>query len=1093
VRFKGFCFFLAVIVSTLKLSAQAILAEWNFPTTPDNSLVDIASTVPNNTAATIYTTGATGALIYTSVGASTYSASCNTWTAGSGVKGWEVSISTIGCRNIDVYSKQRSSGTGPRDFRLQYKIGAGPYIDVAGALVTCGDNFTSGVLAGIMLPAVCENVPVLYLRWLMNSNTSVVGGTVAAGGTSRMDELVISTNSIGYYRTAASGKWRNLSIWEYSPDNIIPYVPADTIPTYSSARINIRNGHTVVIDDNNYPAVTCNFGLDDVYIEAGGELHLNSGYIYFKNGALADLNVSGIYMDSLTNVATPNALGFINWAAGATWVMTASGTIIKTRASSSAFYQNNYAGGISNIPAAANWILRKTGPQNPTLITASAYYPNLIFENQSGGIYITTGVGTFFSGNSTCNVLGNLEIRSVGINAIIVYDSILTNALIVNGDLIINASGSLVLVGDSIRLSGNLNVNGSMIYSTTSPYARQLNFAGGNSQQVNAGTGLIELYNAAIDKSTNHVTLNQQVTIFNRLYFANGLINTSNANPLVFRENALALGYNNSSFINGPCNKWGNAAFTFPVGKLSNVQPLAMDASAITNPFWTENFNNGCTSGCLASSYSSANGTWKETDYSPPGACGTSVTNLWFVSCAENGNAVGACGTGCGSNATLHIGSQVTSPVLSLLCPTGDCGAAYDPGGLCPLLGPPYPSTATDIMMESPTIDCSGETNITLSFNYIAGGDANDTASLWFYDGATWYWITRFTPLTCGGGQGQWRNFSIQVPDYADNNSGFQIAFRWSNNDDGAGQALSFAVDDIQLSALDIFQSEYFYANPQLVYGNNYQAGIHHISACEYWHLNRLNGLSNRQVSLTWDANSCGVTSMPDLRVARYDNGLTQWRNHGNGSTTGTVAAGTITSALISSTFGPYTLASVNGLNPLPVDWLQFNAVKNNKSVEISWQALIKPMHQYFIVQRSKDLVDIETLSEIKDPQLDGQIVSYSILDDKPRNVNYYRIAQIDYNGTKSFTEWKKVTLNTDGLNIWHSEGYLNFDIAACCNTTFLDIRITDMLGHEVLNRKIIAGSKSRLALPNLNQGVYVVKVVEGNGYWQQKLVLGTN
>ncbi len=69
--------------------------------------------------------------------------------------------------------------------------------------------------------------------------------------------------------------------------------------------------------------------------------------------------------------------------------------------------------------------------------------------------------------------------------------------------------------------------------------------------------------------------------------------------------------------------------------------------------FWTENFTNGCTAGCLADSYSSTNGAWTQT---VTGAEGTDP-NMWFVSCAENGNGTGNCGSGCGSiqNPTLHI------------------------------------------------------------------------------------------------------------------------------------------------------------------------------------------------------------------------------------------------------------------------------------------------------------------------------------------------------------------------------------------------------------------------------------------------------
>ncbi|MBL7929480.1 MAG: hypothetical protein JNL47_08460, partial [Bacteroidia bacterium] len=103
-------------------SAQQIIAEWNFPNNPDNALVDISNGL--NTAATISTQGGTGVMGFTQAGATTYSANCTGWDNGSGLKWWEVTINTSGCVNITLTSKQYSSSTGPRDFRVDYRIGA---------------------------------------------------------------------------------------------------------------------------------------------------------------------------------------------------------------------------------------------------------------------------------------------------------------------------------------------------------------------------------------------------------------------------------------------------------------------------------------------------------------------------------------------------------------------------------------------------------------------------------------------------------------------------------------------------------------------------------------------------------------------------------------------------------------------------------------------------------------------------------------------------------------------------------------------------------------------------------------------------------
>ncbi len=222
---------------------------------------------------------------------------------------------------------------------------------------------------------------------------------------------------------------------------------------------------------------------------------------------------------------------------------------------------------------------------------------------------------------------------------------------------------------------------------------------------------------------------------------------------------------------------------------------LAFSCTAPAQVFWTEDFNNGCTANCAGNGYVSANGTWTQTVTGAEGA----DPNLWYVSCAENGHTNTICGSGCvpasatATLATLHVGAN---PVTF-----GDIGAAYDAGGLCGFWACPQ----TNRRIESPTINCTGQTGITLAFNYIENGaPPADDASLWYYDGATWTLLsnTPQTPVNCPGGQGRWTAFSIALPASANNNPNVKIGFLWVNNDDGVGTDPSFAVDDITLSVV---------------------------------------------------------------------------------------------------------------------------------------------------------------------------------------------------------------------------------------------------------------------------------------------------
>lgn len=218
--------------------------------------------------------------------------------------------------------------------------------------------------------------------------------------------------------------------------------------------------------------------------------------------------------------------------------------------------------------------------------------------------------------------------------------------------------------------------------------------------------------------------------------------------------------------------------------------------------FWVEDFGIGCNAGNPASGYNGTNGTWTVSNT----GTNDSYSNQWYVSATEAGMGVGNCGDGCGnnpslSNQTLHLGA-----IASLV---GDQGASYNAGGLC-VLGI---CVLTDKRAESPVINCSGRTNITLSFSFIQqGAPGADFASLGYFDGSSWSyyngvtWVATNVALpptnnaSCGG-QGLWTAFTVSLPASGNNNPNVRIGFRWINNDDGIGTDPSFAVDDITLTS----------------------------------------------------------------------------------------------------------------------------------------------------------------------------------------------------------------------------------------------------------------------------------------------------
>ncbi|MBC7694550.1 MAG: gliding motility-associated C-terminal domain-containing protein [Burkholderiales bacterium] len=248
------------------------------------------------------------------------------------------------------------------------------------------------------------------------------------------------------------------------------------------------------------------------------------------------------------------------------------------------------------------------------------------------------------------------------------------------------------------------------------------------------------------------------------------------------------------------CAGSGTLTITQPTSAVSAIITATTAASCgsgtTTVVFWTEDFGAGCNQGNLASAYTGTNGAWATT------AMGTNdpEANEFFVSAMENGNAAGTCGAACGSDRSLHVGN-VAAPILGL---TADNGAAYNAGGACGT----FFCVATDRRAESPSINCAGQSNITLNFNYLEFGDAaNDDASLFYFNGTVWAPLFNLSKTLCCGGatcngslQALWTAYNISLPASANNNPNVKIGFRWVNNDDGVGTDPSFAVDDITLT-----------------------------------------------------------------------------------------------------------------------------------------------------------------------------------------------------------------------------------------------------------------------------------------------------
>lgn len=233
--------------STVEAAAPTVLVGWTFPNNPDNAIADSGTSA--NISKTISAVG-TSSLSFSTSGSTTNSAKATSWSQGDY---WQVQFSTLGYSGLTFSSKQRSSSTGPRDFKVAYSLNGADWNDVAGATVQTADNYTLGALANISLPAACDNKSIVYLNFVATSDIAVNGGAIGSTGASNIDDISVNgTNTIAPVITGVANNQyynsdRTITITD-SNDSFTALL--DGLAFASGGTVSIAGPHTLVATDS---------------------------------------------------------------------------------------------------------------------------------------------------------------------------------------------------------------------------------------------------------------------------------------------------------------------------------------------------------------------------------------------------------------------------------------------------------------------------------------------------------------------------------------------------------------------------------------------------------------------------------------------------------------------------------------------------------------------------------------------------------------------------------------------------------------------------------------------------------------------------
>lgn len=324
-------------------------------------------------------------------------------------------------------------------------------------------------------------------------------------------------------------------------------------------------------------------------------------------------------------------------------------------------------------------------------------------------------------------------------------------------------------------------------------------------------------------------------------------------------------------------------------------------------------------------------------------------------------------------------------------------------------------------------------------------------------------------------------------------------SFTFPIGKDGRVRELSVTATNTPLTT---FTAEYFSVSALDTYGSLNDGSLETISDVEYWILNR-SGITDATVTLTWNERSgvsanAGSPGRADLRVIRWDG--SRWINHGGNSIAGTQSAGSLTSDLITA-FSPFTLGSVDPINPLPINLKSFKAYAVDGRVKLVWTTTSELNNDYFTIENSKSGEFYQAVTKVKGSGTSENEHTYIAWDNAPYSgLSYYRLKQTDFDGiSKTF---RPVAVEVDPTSqtaqlVLSPNPVQQKDFTASLRSfneqADVEVSLHDMSGYELSRKKIITDESGYAEIHFENDfpnGLYLVKAKSGVRSITQKIVI---
>ena len=247
------------------------------------------------------------------------------------------------------------------------------------------------------------------------------------------------------------------------------------------------------------------------------------------------------------------------------------------------------------------------------------------------------------------------------------------------------------------------------------------------------------------------------------------------------------------------------------------------------------------------------------------------------------------------------------------------------------------------------------------------------------------------------------------------------------------------------------------------------------------------------------DADRSGINDLNTLDVGHYTAG--NWENFG-GTSYGSLDGGIVTSESSITSSGPVSFVNISDagvLNPLPVNFLRFNAESVNGVVNLLWITSFEKDNHYFVIEKSSNALDFDSIGYVMGQGTSNQnnVYLHSDFDYDGKNT-VYRIKQVDFDGTISYSDVKSVGANSKVVEYQEELKVFPVPIQGELSIAYLEgssviysVKLVDGFGRQISYSEVNGNSYDLTNLDQLSDGVYFLHVETSQGLKVVKVLKG--